>query len=95
MICHAEVYIISDRDDYEEASKVKEGGEELERLQQELERVKQQDRILAEIERRLVVMKKIAEYAARNKLSRGKVRELEEQMKEHKDAIQSLRNYLD
>ncbi|WP_153722642.1 hypothetical protein [Sporosarcina cascadiensis] len=62
---------------------------ELEFLKQQLEHIKQQDRILAEIEMRLHKMKRIAEYAAGHRLSR------EEGVEEHQAAIRSLEGYLD
>ena len=64
-------------------------GDELLKLQ--LEWVKQQDRVLAEIENRI---KKIAEYARRYQPSRGESEQLNKQLYEHQTAIQSLENYL-
>ncbi|MBY0223482.1 MULTISPECIES: hypothetical protein [Sporosarcina] len=74
--------------------------EELELLKQQLERVKQQDRVLAEIEMRLnkmkkmKKMKKIVEYAAGYQLSGEESELLNKQLREHQAAIQSLENYL-
>ena len=56
----------------------------------ELDQLKQQDRILEEIEKRLYKMKEIAEYASKYRLS-----EEETQIGEHKVAIRLLQNYLD
>ncbi|PID21909.1 hypothetical protein CSV61_06735 [Sporosarcina sp. P3] len=69
--------------------------EELERLKEQLEQVKQQDRILEEIEKRLYKMKEIAKYASRFRLSGEETLELEKQIEGHKAAIESLQNYLD
>ena len=68
--------------------------EELDQLKHQLEQVKQQDRILEEIEKRLYKMKEIAEYASKYRLSGEETRGLEKQIEEHKMAIESLRNYL-
>ncbi|MBY0223471.1 MULTISPECIES: hypothetical protein [Sporosarcina] len=68
--------------------------EELELLKQQLERVKQQDRILAEIERKLHGMKEIAQYAAEHRLLADEQERLDKQMQEHQNAIMSLENYL-
>ncbi|GKV64842.1 MULTISPECIES: hypothetical protein [unclassified Sporosarcina] len=68
---------------------------ELENLKQQLEHVKQQDRILAEIEMRLHKMKRIAEYAAGHRLSREESVVLNRQVEEHQAAIWSLEGYLD
>ncbi|PIC98530.1 hypothetical protein [Sporosarcina sp. P29] len=68
--------------------------EELDQLKQQLEQVKQQDRILEEIEKRLYKIKENAEYASKYWLGREETRELERQIEEHKVAIESLQNYL-
>lgn len=68
--------------------------EEIERLKEQLEQVKQQDRILEEIEKRLYKMKEIAEYASRFRLSGEEVRELEGQIEEHRRVIESFESYL-
>ena len=68
--------------------------EEIERLKEQLEQVKQQDRILEEIEKRLYKMKEIAEYASRFRLSREEARELEGQIEEHRTVVESLQGYL-
>lgn len=68
--------------------------EEIERLKEQLEQVKQQDRILEEIEKRLYKMKGIAEYASRVRLSGEEMRELEGQIEEHKRVVESLQKYL-
>lgn len=73
---------------------MKDNLKEIERLKEQLEQVKQQDRILEEIEKRLYKMKEIAEYASKYQLNREEVEELEKQIGEHKAAIVSLRNYL-
>lgn len=69
--------------------------EELNQLKQQLEQVKQQDRILEGIEKRLYKMKEIAEYASKHRLSEEETRELEKQIEEHEAAIKSLEKYLD
>lgn len=74
---------------------MQDNSEEIERLKKQLEHVKQQDRILEEIETRLYKMKEIAEYATKYRLSRGEIRELEKENEGHRVAIESLRNYLD
>ncbi|PIC56262.1 hypothetical protein CSV80_15645 [Sporosarcina sp. P12(2017)] len=68
---------------------MKDNLEEIERLKEQLEQVKQQDRILEEIEKRLFKMKEIAEYASKYRIDREETRELEK----HKVAIQSSRKY--
>lgn len=68
--------------------------DELELLKQQLEWVKQQDRVLAEIERRLHEMKRIAQYAVEHRLSLGEREQMNQQVQEHQDAIRSLENYL-
>lgn len=68
--------------------------DELELLKQQLEWVKQQDRILAEIESRLHEMKEIARYAAEHRLLIDEQEQLNKQMQEHQEAIRSLENYL-
>ncbi|ARK22461.1 hypothetical protein [Sporosarcina ureae] len=68
--------------------------EELDQLKRQLEQVKQQDRILEEIEKRLYKMKEIAEYASKYRLSGEETRELEKQIEAHEVAIESLKNYL-
>lgn len=68
--------------------------EELDQLKQQLEQVKQQDRILEEIEKRLYKLKEIAEYASKYRLSGEESRELERQIEGHETAITSLQNYL-
>ncbi|PIC85249.1 hypothetical protein CSV72_14575 [Sporosarcina sp. P20a] len=74
---------------------MKDNLEELGELKQQLEQVKQQDRILEEIEKHLYKMKDIAEYASKYRLSGEETWELEEQVEEHKVVIESLQNYLD
>ncbi|ARF15079.1 hypothetical protein [Sporosarcina ureae] len=73
---------------------MRDNSEEIERLKQQLEQVKQQDRVLEEIEKRLYKMKEIAEYASKYRLSGEETRELEKQIGEHEAAIESLQNYL-
>lgn len=73
---------------------MKDNLEEIERWKEQLEQVKQQDRILEEIEKRLYKMKEIAEYASRFRLSGEETRELEKQIEVHREAIESLQNYL-
>ncbi|WP_303969752.1 hypothetical protein [Sporosarcina ureae] len=72
---------------------MKDNSEEIERLKQQLEQVKQQDRILEEIEKRLYKMREIAEYASKYWLSGEETRELEKEIEEHKAVIESLQNY--
>ncbi|PID14417.1 hypothetical protein CSV63_12890 [Sporosarcina sp. P34] len=73
---------------------MKDNSKEIERLKEQLEQVKQQDRILEEIEKRLYKMKEIAEYASKYRLSGEEVGELDKQIEGHRVAIASLQNYL-
>ncbi|WP_313238437.1 hypothetical protein [Sporosarcina ureae] len=73
---------------------MKDNSEEIERLKQQLELVKQQDRILEEIEKRLYKMREIAEYASKYRLSGEETWELEKQIEEHETVIESLQKYL-
>ncbi|PIC62951.1 hypothetical protein CSV79_14425 [Sporosarcina sp. P13] len=67
---------------------------EIELLKEQLEKVKQQDRILEEIENRLHKMKDIATYATDHRLSAQERNQLNKQMQEHQAAIKSVENYL-
>lgn len=68
--------------------------EEIELLKQQLELVKRQDRILEDIEIKLHEMKRIAQYASDNKLSKDEHKQLNKQILDHQTAIQSLKEYL-
>ncbi|ARD49046.1 hypothetical protein [Sporosarcina sp. P33] len=68
--------------------------EELKRLYSQLEQVKQRDRILEEIEKRLYKMKQIAQYTADHNLDKDETMQLEMQIRDHQKAISSLENYL-
>ncbi|PID05012.1 MULTISPECIES: hypothetical protein [unclassified Sporosarcina] len=72
---------------------MKDNSEEIEWLKEQLEQVKQHDRVLEEIEKRLYEMKEIAEYASKYRLSGEEKREFEKQIEEQKIVIESLQGY--
>ncbi|WP_040287091.1 hypothetical protein [Sporosarcina koreensis] len=64
---------------------------ELQNIVKELEKVKQQDAVLAQIEERLYRMKDIAQYAAANDLDEKEAAKLNEEIQEQLAAIQKLK----
>ncbi|WOV85016.1 hypothetical protein PGH26_03550 [Sporosarcina jeotgali] len=64
--------------------------EEVVRLKQQLEKLKQQDQILSEIENRLYEMKKIAEYATQHQLSPEESNRLNHEMHKHQTMVNEL-----
>ena len=64
---------------------------ELDQAERQLEIVKRQDKLLAEIETRLLRMKEIAEYAAENQLSIVETNELNDQIEEQLKVIDELK----
>ena len=64
---------------------------ELDQAERQLEIVKRQDKLLAEIETRLHKMKEIAEYAAENQLSIVETNELNDQIEEQLKVIDELK----
>jgi len=63
-------------------------------LEQQLEMIKKQDRVLEEIEIRLHQMKKIAKQATTSELSVGEREVLNEQVQAHQLVIENLEDYL-
>lgn len=63
-------------------------------LEQQLESIKKQDRVLEEIEIRLHQMKKIAQQAATSGVSVGEREVLNEQVQAHQVVIETLEDYL-
>jgi len=68
--------------------------EEIAILEQQLESIKKQDRVLEEIEIRLHQMKKIAQQAVDSDLSVGEREVLNEQIQAHQVVIETLDDYL-
>lgn len=63
-------------------------------LEQQLQWCKEQDRILEEIDSKLLEMKRIAEYAFVNELNSKEVDELNGQLNELKNEVHSLEKQL-